>query len=115
MSEVELPKNVEKAVQQEYGQQSEGNLKTWNERFNQIADKLQNVIDKSASQYVSVGKGLPYKDGGNVVWEMGKAYIRGAAGAAHGITLMEISALKSLAELGAKATGGRVSKIDKHR
>jgi len=113
MSEVELPQNVNEAVQQEYGLQPEGNLKTWNKKFNQIADKLQDLINESARQYVSVGKKLPYKDSGNVVMEMGKAYIRGAAGAAHGITLMEINVLKSLAELGAKATGGRVSQIDR--
>lgn len=108
----ELPQEVAQAAQQEFGQQPEASRKTWNKRFNGLANKLQQVIDESDQFHVAFRQKLPYKDDENVAVGMGKGYIKGIAGAAHIISTMEFGVLKSLAELGAKATGGRVLKTE---
>lgn len=109
MSEGELPREVAEVTQKEFGQQPEVARRKWNKRFNDLADKLLGMTEYNTRSEVDFRKQLTPKDDENVAVTAGKGFAKGASEAATVITNIELGLLKSLAELGAKATGGRTS------
>lgn len=107
MAEGGLPQEVVETTEREFGQKPEARRKGLNKQFNDIADKLGQRIDANTRFGFGLAERISPKNDENVVVGMGKAY--GAAGirGATALTGIELRLLKSLAELGAKATGGR--------
>lgn len=101
----EMPPEVGKAIQREFGQQPEPERTIWNNRFNRLSDQLEQTIDKA---FEREARTLQPKDDDNLAVVTGKSVAKGVHAAA--LTILPaigLRHLKLLTDLGAKATGGR--------
>ncbi|MBI4037759.1 hypothetical protein HY382_01780 [Candidatus Curtissbacteria bacterium] len=104
MAEGELPQEVAEATQKEFGQKSEADKSNWNQKFNSAADKLdeeikrqRNMLNPLLGKAPTSAKEIP----GHITRQAGAATVM--------VSMTELSTLRLLAELAAKATGGRKS------
>lgn len=107
MSEqIELPEEVNQEIADEFGQKPEPNPKKWNDRFNALADSLQTSLASSKKGEGWIIKSPSVND--NIAVGLSKLAARSFEGSIRlVITHQQFAILVKLAELGAKATGGR--------